>query len=176
MPPLNFLQAYEQHRNLVFNLCLHYLTNRQDAEEAAQDIFIKIHARLGSFQEKSSLKTWIYRIAVNHCLDVLKARKRQKRLAWVKLAFSGKPEVAPEPPDFDHPGVLLEDREALEQLFRQIHGLPDNQKTALILRYLDDLPPADIAEVMNCSVKAVESLLQRAKQNLEKKRRETEGP
>ncbi|HNE28420.1 MAG TPA: RNA polymerase sigma factor [Saprospiraceae bacterium] len=176
MPPLNFLQAYEQHRNLVFNLCLHYLTNRQEAEEAAQDIFIKIHSKIDGFQEKSSLKTWIYRIAVNHCLDVLKARKRQKRLAWVRQFFSDQPGVMPEPPDFNHPGVLLEDREALELLFRQIHQLPDNQKTALILRYLDELPPPEIAEVMGCSLKAVESLLQRAKQNLEKKRRDAEGP
>lgn len=170
-----FLEIYENHQHLVFNLCLHYLQNRHDAEEAAQDVFVKIHAKLPTFQEKSSLKTWIYRIAINHCLDVLKSRRRQKRFAFVLNLLPGQPDNPLDPPDFDHPGVLLEDREALENLFRKIQELPENQKTALILRYLDDLSPPEIAEILQCSVKAVESLLQRGKHNLEKKLGDSEG-
>lgn len=171
----HFGDIYEQHRNLVYNLCLHYLLNTQDAEEAAQDVFVKVHARLSAFRGQSSLKTWVYRITVNHCLDVLRARRRQKRFAFITSLFAGPGEVPVEAPRFDHPGVLLEDREALESLFSKIRELPENQKTALILRYLDDLPPPEIAEVMDLSLKAVESLLQRGKQNLEKKLRAGEG-
>ncbi|MCC6726208.1 MAG: RNA polymerase sigma factor, partial [Saprospiraceae bacterium] len=58
----NFEAIYNEHQHLVFNLCLHYLQNRQEAEEAAQDVFVKIHAKLGGFEGKSSLKTWVYRI------------------------------------------------------------------------------------------------------------------
>ena len=171
----HFGEIYEQHRNLVYNLCLHYLHNAQDAEEAAQDVFVKIHARLPGFRGQSSLKTWVYRIAVNHCLDVLRARRRHKRFAFITGLFTGPDETPPDVPHFDHPGVLLEDREALETLFRQIHELPENQRTALILRYLDDLPPPEIAGIMGLTLKAVESLLQRGKQNLEKKRRPGAG-
>lgn len=165
----SFREIYENYQHLVYNLCLHYLQNRLDAEEAAQDIFVKIHGKMGAFQEKSALKTWIYRICVNHCIDVLRMRKRQKRLAFLKSIFNIAGEVEVHPPDFDHPGVLLEDREALERLFRHIDSLPEQQKTALILRYLDDLSPPEIAHVLQISVKAVESLLQRAKQNLGKR-------
>ncbi len=168
-------EIFEQHQHLVFNLCLHYLQNKQDAEEASQDIFVKIHTKLNSFEGKSSLKTWVYRIAVNHCLDLLRARKRQNRLAYLTHLFFGKTETPLELPQFDHPGVLLEDQEALEELFKMINQLPDNQKTALVLRYLEDLPPPEIAQVMRLSLKAVESLLQRAKQKLQKKLEEREG-
>ena len=171
----HFLDIYETHQHMVYNLCLHYLQHRQEAEEAAQDVFVKAHAKLPSFEGKSSLKTWIYRIAVNHCLDVLRARKRQKRFAFVQSIFTGKSEAAHDPPDFDHPGVLLEDREALEGLFQKINQLPDNQRTALILKYLDDLRQREIADIMGLSEKAVESLLQRAKQGLGKKLRGGEG-
>lgn len=165
----SFREIYETHQHLVFNLCLNYLQNRLDAEEAAQDIFVKVHAKMGAFQEKASLKTWIYRIGVNHCLDMLRMRKRQKRFAFLTSIFNIAGEVEIHPPDFDHPGVLLENKEALERLFKQINELPEQQKTALILRYLDDLSPPDIAEILQTSVKAVESLLQRAKQNLGKR-------
>lgn len=130
---------------------------------------------MGSFEGKSSLKTWVYRIAVNHCLDVLRARQRQRRFAFITHLFSGKNDAPLELPQFDHPGVLLEDREALENLFKKINRLPENQRTALVLKYLDDLPQREIAEIMQVSEKAVESLLQRAKQNLEKNLGPREG-
>ena len=165
---LSFPDVYEKHQHLAYNLCLNYLQNRQDAEEAAQDVFVKIHAKLPTFEGKSSLKTWVYRVTVNHCLDVLKARKRHKRFAFITGLFGGDEKPDPAFSDFNHPGILLEDREALEMLFGKINQLPDNQKTALILKYIDDLPQREIAEVMQVSEKAVESLLQRAKQQLRK--------
>jgi RNA polymerase sigma factor (sigma-70 family) len=171
----NFEEIYHQHKGLVYNLCLNYLQNREEAEEATQDVFVKIHAKLSGFAGNSSLKTWIYRITVNHCLDVLRARNRQNRFAFITHLFTGKEDKPLEIPQFDHPGVLLEDREALENLFKKINELPENQRTALILKYLDDLPQREIADIMQLSEKAVESLLQRAKQNLEKKLKSSEG-
>jgi RNA polymerase sigma factor (sigma-70 family) len=175
MATFPFEDIYQQYSALVYNLCLQHLSNAQDAEEATQDIFVKIHTKLTSFEGKSSLKTWIYRISINHCLDLLRARKRQKRLAFIIGLFTGSEEQPMELPHFNHPGILLEQREGLEQLLGTIHTLPDQQKTALLLRYMDALSPPDIADIMGLSLKAVESLLQRAKSNLEKKLRKHEG-
>ena len=138
-------------------------------------MFVKVHEKRAGFQGESSLKTWVYRIAVNHCLDVLKARKRQKRFGFVRSLFGGENRAGMDLPDFNHPGVQMEDREALEALYRRIDGLPENQKTAIILKYLDELPQKEIADIMQLSVKAVESLLMRGKRNLEKKQGPTEG-
>lgn len=165
---LRFEEIYEAHKDMVFNLCLNYLQNQQEAEEAAQDVFVKVHEKRTGFQGQSSLKTWVYRIAINHCLDVLKARKRQKRFGFFQSLFGGEGSVEREVPDFNHPGVQLEDKEALEALYQKINGLPENQKTAILLKYLDDLPQKEIADIMQLSVKAVESLLMRGKQNLGK--------
>ena len=136
---------------------------------------MKIHANLGRFECKSSLRTWVYRIAVNHCLDLLRQRRRRGRLAFIAGLFGGKGAGPSEMPSFDHPGVILEDREALEALFRKINQLPENQRTALILRHLEDLSQREIAAIMQLSEKAVESLLQRGKQNLERKLGGSEG-
>ena len=163
-----FLEIYHEHQKMVYNLCLNYLQNTQDAEEVTQDVFVKIYAKLPSFEGKSSIKTWIYRIAINHCIDFLKAQKRQKRFALFKNIFNLDNQHLYDPPDFNHPGVQLEDREALENLYKKINELPENQKTAVILKYLDDLPQREIAAIMDLSEKAVESLLHRAKQQLKK--------
>ena len=72
-------------------------------------------------------------------------------------------------PVFDHPGIQLERKENARYLFEAIETLPDNQKTVFILAHIEELPQKDIADIMNMSVKAVESLLQRAKANLRKK-------
>ena len=166
---LPFEEIYHAHKDMVYNLCLNFLQNPQDAEEVTQDVFVKVHEKRASFREQSSLKTWVYRIAVNQCLDALKARKRQKRFGFFTNIFGHENTVEREIPDFNHPGVQLEHREALEALYRRIDALPDNQKTAIILKYLDEVPQKEIADIMQVSVKAVESLLMRGKQNLEKK-------
>jgi len=166
---LSFEKIYNDHSSMVYNLCLNYLQNTHDAEEATQDVFVKVHEKRAGFQEQSTLKTWVYRITVNQCLDVLKAKKRQKRFGVFQRIFGEENTAELEVPDFNHPGVQLEDKEALEALYRRIDALPDQQKTAIILKYLDDLPQKEIAEIMQLSVKAVESLLMRGKQNLGKK-------
>ena len=167
MPPQDeFRTLYHQHARMVYNLCLNYLRGREDAQEATQDVFVKVHERLSGFKGDASLGTWIYRITINTCLDRLKARNRKKRslLGWFSLSDEQAERSASLV--FDHPGVAAEDREALERLFAVVDELPDQQKTALLLKTTEDLSMSAIAEVMGLSPKAVESLLSRARANL----------
>ncbi len=167
MPPQDeFRTLYHQHARMVYNLCLNYLHGREDAQEATQDVFVKVHERLSGFKGDASLGTWIYRITINTCLDRLKARNRKKRslLGWFSLSDEQAERSASLV--FDHPGVAAEDREALERLFAVVDELPDQQKTALLLKTTEDLSMSAIAEVMGLSPKAVESLLSRARANL----------
>jgi len=140
------------------------------AEDLTQDVFVTVFKSVLSFNEQSSLSTWIYRITVNKCLDHLRARNRQKRAGIFSSLFqkdNGEP--VHDHPTFEHPGVQLERRENARYLFAAIDTLPDTQKTVFVLAHVEELPQKDIAEIMNLSVKAVESLLQRAKINLRKK-------
>jgi len=168
MSNYNFKSIYDEYSQMVYNVSLNYLQNTEDAEDVTQEVFVKIHKNLSNFDGLSSLKTWIYRICINACLDFLKAQKNRKGLFFNISVFNNF-NTMPVISDFNHPGVLLENKEGLESLFSKINELPVNQKTALLLKAVEDLSQKEIAEVMNMNEKAVESLLSRARKNLKEK-------
>jgi RNA polymerase sigma-70 factor (ECF subfamily) len=156
-----FSQLYKMYAAKVYNTALSYAQSVEDAEEITQDVFVKIHRSAAKFKGNSSVNTWIYRIAVNTSLDYL---KRKKRLSIVRFD-----KVIVNKPDFEHPGVLLENKEKAKMLFKVIDTLPETQKTAFILSFIEELPRKEVAKIMQTSLKAVEGLLQRGKNNLRKK-------
>ncbi|MCX6183344.1 MAG: RNA polymerase sigma factor [Bacteroidetes bacterium] len=167
---MNFEALYHQHKRMVYNLALSYLQNHEDAQEVTQDVFVSVHQSIEGFNKQSTFSTWIYRITINKALDFIRAKNRKKRFAFFSSLFhENSGEVKYESVGFDHPGVELENKEALENIFAQINTLPENQKTALILSKIEKLSQVEVAEIMNLSAKAVESLLGRAKENLMKK-------
>lgn len=166
-----FEAIYNEYKNLVYNLTLHYVQHAAEGQDITQDIFVKVFRKLHQYDPAAaSLKTWICRITINHCLDVLKARKTKKRFGFITGLFhpeSNEPLWSTAAPD--HPGIAAEDKEEINALFRVINALPYNQKTAIILTRIEDRSQKEAADIMNISVKALESLLQRAKQTLSKK-------
>lgn len=154
---------------MVYNTALSYVQNNEDAEEVTQDVFIELHRSLDSFKEESSLKTWIYRIAINKSLDYLKYRNRKKRMGILSDIFKKDSlEPAHHIADFEHPGVKFENKEKAKILFKAINTLPEAQKTAFILAKVEGLGNLQIGEIMNRHVGAIESLLSRAKENLKR--------
>jgi len=154
----------------VFNTAIGMVQDHGLAEDITQEVFVTVFKSILSFNEQSSMSTWIYRITVNKCLDQLRARSRQKRQGIFSNIFqTDKGEVTHDKPAFDHPGIQLERKENARYLFEAIEPLPDNQKTVFVLAQVEELPQKEVAAIMNLSVKAVESLLQRAKGNLRKK-------
>ena len=175
--PVAFEQIYKDYKNLVYNLCLHYVLNPEDAQDITQEIFVKIYQRYHQYDAAAaSLKTWICRITINHNLDFLKAKKTKKRFGFLTSLFHPETnEPIASTLNVNHPGVTTEDKEGLETLLRIIYSLPENQKTAIILNKIEDRPQKEVADIMNTTVKAVESLLQRAKQTIEKELKDSEG-
>ncbi len=159
-----------QHK--VYNTVLSLLQNREDAEDVTQEVFIRIYQTQASFKGESSLSTWIYRISVNKSLDFIKSKKSKKRFALVRSLFSDQESTAPVVPDFVHPGVVLERKEEAAVLLKAIDRLPEKQKIAFTLSKMEDLSYAEICEVMGATLSSVESLLFRAKQNLQQYLRE----
>lgn len=176
-PNTAFHIIYETHCKMVYNLALQYVQNVPDAEDITQEVFVKLHQNLYRFDENAAtLKTWIYRITINQSLDFIKAKNAKKRFGFITALFnSHNNEPVADVANFNHPGVAAEDKEALQHIFRLINNLPNNQRTAFILARLEDKSQKEIAEIMNLSTKAVESLLQRAKQSLQKKLQNSEG-
>lgn len=158
-----FRALYEQFAGRVYNTALSYLQDKQDAEEVTQDVFVTIYRQAGSFRGDSALSTWIYRIAANAAINY-----RRKRRKFTVFSIEDK-EAQSGLTDFRHPGVQLEHSEQAAHLFKAVEALPDKQKMAFVLSYVENLPRQEVADVMEMSLKAVESLLMRAKSTLRKK-------
>jgi RNA polymerase sigma factor (sigma-70 family) len=165
----SLLLLYTQYSTKVYNTLISYTKNEEDAEELLQDIFITVFNTANKFRFDSSVSTWIYRVTVNKALDFLRKKNSAKRLGiFTSLYRKGTSEIINEPIDFIHPGVKMENSENAKLLFSVIDQLPENQRTAFILTQIEDLSQKEVAEIMNTTRKSVESLLQRAKQNLRK--------
>lgn len=158
----DFTTLYNEYSVLVYNVALNYLQNVEDAEEITQDVFIQLHSSLHKFQEKSTLKTWIYRITINKCLDFIKHKNSRKRFFIFGKKSQNEFELL-NISNFEHPGILLESKEKAAILFGIINELVENQKTAFLLSKVEGLSNPEIATIMKLSVSAVESLLFRAK-------------
>ena len=165
---LQFRKLYDAYHLMVYNCALHYLQNTADAEEITQDVFVKIHETMHQFKELSAIKTWIYRITVNKCLDFIKQKATKK--SWFALSKNSVTNYEmSRVPDFDHPGILLENKEKAALLFSIINTLPENQKTAFLLSKVESLANTEIAAIMQITISAVESLVFRAKASLREK-------
>lgn len=144
------------------------MQNVEDAEEVTQDVFVKVYQSLDSFKEESHIKTWIYRITINQSLDFIKKKNSKKRF----FVFGKKTDNDYEynnSSNFEHPGIVLENQENAKILFEAINTLPENQKTAFILAKVDGLSNPEVAEIMEMSISAIESLVFRAKNSLKDK-------
>jgi RNA polymerase sigma-70 factor (ECF subfamily) len=164
----HFEKLYHEYKTLVFNVALNYMQNIEDAEEITQDVFVKVYHSLENFNQKSTHKTWIYRITINQCLDFIKQKNSQKRF----FIFGKKSQNEQEylnTATFEHPGILMENQEDAKILFEVINTLTENQKTAFLLSKLDGLSNPEIAEIMQLSLCSVESLIFRAKVALQDK-------
>lgn len=164
-----FKKIYDEYISLVYNLALHYVHQPEDAADISQECFIRIHQHLHRHDPgQASLKTWISRITINLCLDFLRKKKSAKRRGFLQSLFPGSEQEAALSVQVNHPGIITEDKEDLQTLLSLINELPDKQRTVLILLKIEERSQQETAEIMQTSVKAVESLFQRAKQNLEK--------
>lgn len=165
----DFVAQYQQR---VYNTAISFVKDSADAEELAQDVFITVWNSIDSFRGDASLSTWVYRITVTKSLDLIKARSRKKRFGFMFSLSGENTEVASKTVNWIHPGVIEENKEKAGYLFRAIDSLPENQRVAFTLSKVEQLSQREIADIMKLNEGAVESLLQRAKQNL---RRSLEG-
>lgn len=164
-----FRMLVEKYQTRVVNTCYGFLKNRLDAEDTAQEVFVEIFRSIQDFRGESQLSTWIYRIAVTKSLNVLRTQNRKKRIGFFKHAI-GLEDVMDEAkaPDDSKPDAQIEDQERLDLLLQTIAKLPESQRVALTLHRLEGFSHEEVAAILQTSIPSVESLIFRAKKNLEK--------
>jgi len=176
------LDDFEQHRRELTGYCYRMLGSAFEAEDAVQDTMVKAWRAVDGFAGRSSLRSWLYRIATNVCLDML--RSRQRRALAMDLGPSGtaesfrgvtRPEnawVTPMPdarvlPDDGDPADLAAQRESIRLAFvTALQHLPARQRAVLILREVLRWQATEVAELLDTSVASVNSALQRARATL----------
>lgn len=164
-----FRKLVETHQAMVVNTAMGMIHNQTDAEDIAQDVFIQVYHSITDFRGESSLKTWLYRITITRSLNAIRTNKRRKFFSRVEDFFQGKKEEVQEKASFVNPDKVLEEKDHAKAIHSALDALPENQKIAFTLSKYEELSYAEIADLMQISKSSVESLLFRAKSNLQKK-------
>ena len=135
------------YRTFVYSTAMRYLKNDEDAEDAAQEIFIKALNNLKGFKGNSNIKTWLYRITANHCSNVL--RKRKIMSIFTRMDRDDFPEVKSNAPG---PDTQYEGKELRQRFLTALEKLPKKQRETFALRYFDELSYDEISAMLGTSI------------------------
>ncbi|WP_166637324.1 RNA polymerase sigma factor [Algoriphagus boseongensis] len=160
------LQAFSvlvgKYEKMVFTLCLRMLKIREEAEEAAQDSFIKVYQHLSSFKGDSKFSTWLYKITYHECLGKLRKKK---------IHFELNEEITPEDENHIHweNGLEILVKEEREKAIRKaIESLSSNEAAVITLFYMDELSIKEISAITSLSESNIKVVLHRGRKNLTK--------
>lgn len=160
-----FTEIVSRHLNAVIHFAMRYVGRRVEAEDVAQEAFIRIWKNAAKWEPKGfSFRSWLYRITYNLCIDELRKRKPVTDVEEDELPNHG-----------DQPDDGLYRDEQQQKVARALSALPERQRTAIALSVYQGLSNRDAAQVMEISIEALESLLSRARRTLRNKMTEIES-
>jgi len=169
----SFDELVLKHKDRLFNLCFRFLGDYQEANDSAQEVFVKVYRSLKRFRFESAFSTWLYRIAVNTCKNKLRSSEYRHKKKMVHLdnpgileGGTGALEIRDET---QSPLLELEKKERLNLIRQAIDSLPAEQKMVVVLRDIEEVSYEDIAHITGYSLGTVKSRLSRARLDLRKK-------
>jgi RNA polymerase sigma-70 factor (ECF subfamily) len=157
-----FGELIEAYQTPVYNLAYRMLNNAAEAEEAAQEAFIRAYTRLDSYDPAHKFSTWLLSITSNYCIDQI--RKRRTILLSIDEPLPPHPALTTEKRKGPEAQLMMNEQQVLVQSL--LEELPPEYRQAVILRYWHDLSYEEIAEVMDTTVSAIKSRLFRARKQL----------
>ncbi len=156
----HFSMLYGRYSDKVYSKCLSLLKNEAAAQDAAQDVFLKIFLNLAKFNKKSRFSTWVYSITYNYCIDYLRRKKKEKTILTDEE--EGKDPIEE---DFDEKEILEME---IERLAFILDKIPPEDKMVLLMKYREDLSIKDISKAFDKSESAIKMKLKRAKNKVRK--------
>jgi RNA polymerase sigma-70 factor (ECF subfamily) len=151
-----FAELIDRYKARIFHTTLRILGNREDAEEASQDTFVRAYRGLENFREDSTFSTWIYRICVNTCLNLLESRKRFKAQDLDSTPAADLPYI-------ESPENEFEEADLHARVFSVMENLPAKYRTILVLYHIQHLAYQEIAAIMQMPMGSVKTHLFRAR-------------
>ncbi|MDF3000612.1 MAG: sigma-70 family polymerase sigma factor [Bacillota bacterium] len=150
----------------AYNLAIRYLKNEEDAMDALQESFIKIFRHLNSFKEDSRFDTWVYRIVVNTCNDILRKNSSRKTTDSIFRTEDDKETVLEIPDSSGAPEEVYDKKEKSEHIMSCMDKLSQDQREIIILRDIQGFSYDEISEILKCSVGTVKSRINRSRLKL----------
>ena len=164
-----FNELFAMYENKVINIAYGMLSDREDAYDAAQEVFIKVYKNIASFKENSSLSTWIYRITSNTCNDILRKRQRSVGTVSINSTYDEEEKDMELKDTAPTPAELAEMTETQRAVREAISELSDEYREVITLCDIEDLSYDEISGIINCPVGTVKSRINRARNALKKK-------
>ncbi len=166
-----YSQLLDKYQQKVFGTCISFVPNKEDAEDIAQVVFLEVFKSISNFKGDSKLSTWIFRIATNKSLEFIRKKNTKKRFGFMQRIVGSEIPIDQTNyfTEFDHPGILMENKEKSATIFKAIDSLPDSQRVIFTLAKIDGKSYQEIVEITGKSLSSVESILFRAKKGLQVK-------
>jgi RNA polymerase sigma-70 factor (ECF subfamily) len=166
-----FAELVRRHQGRIVSLAYRYLGSAADAEDLAQEVFLRLYRAKESYEPKALFSTWVHRITANACLNFIRGRKARRRVSGPMTgdATSGDDAAEFEDENAEAPGERMEKDELARVLRRIVDDLPERQRLAIVLNKYEGLCYEDVAAAMEMSIPAVKSLLTRARVNIKEK-------
>ena len=155
----------KENESLVYHIAYRMMQNEEEAKDVSQEIFIKVYRNLQKFDEKSAFSTWIYRIAVNTCIDALRKKKGKEVVSWEEQTQHQKENVTD---TTETPEEVYLQKEKQLQIIDMIQNLSPEHKAVLLMRDMEDMTYGEIAECLSVSLGTVKSRIARAREQFKK--------
>lgn len=152
-----FSHIINKYKNPLYATILRMTKNPDNAQDLVQEAFIKVYNQLGKFEQKGSFSNWLYRVAINHCMDEF----RKKSYTTKKVELDETKVV-----NSNHPEVIFLKKEKSRQLEKLIATLPEDERMIILLRYVNELGYKEISEMMDLPLTNVRNKLHRAKKKM----------
>jgi len=166
-----FDRLVDKYASWVYQIAFRMTSNREDADDIAQEAFIRAFSAIGKFKQQSAFSTWLYRIAVNVCQDELKRRKRAPQPMSTLQADDDSEDLTDQiaADQSSDPAEIVEAKERQRAVQQAIDSLPEHHRIVIILRDLQGLSYEEIAQVLGGRVGTVKSRINRARLALREK-------
>ncbi|MFT8312237.1 MAG: RNA polymerase sigma factor SigW [Sporolactobacillus sp.] len=163
-----FAELVERYKNSVFAICLRMVGNAQEAEDLSQEAFIRAYNHIDQYDHERKFSTWLFRIATNLSIDFLRRRKNVVSLDAVVPGTEGLSLNAMLPDEGEQPEDRIVRKETEEMVQGEIKKLPEKYRSAVVLKYIEDLSLKEISEIMEIPVGTVKTRIHRGREMLRK--------
>ncbi|MFD6439021.1 RNA polymerase sigma factor SigW [Peribacillus sp. NPDC060186] len=166
-----FGEIVELYKDKVFQICFRMLGNRQEAEDLAQEAFVRAFVNIRSFNIQMKFSTWLYRIATNLCIDRLRKKKPDFYLDAEVSGTEGLNMYSQIASDMAKPEDEVESLELQETIQVEIMKLPEKYRSVIVLKYIEELSLKEISEILDLPVGTVKTRIHRGREALRKQLR-----